>query len=106
MAPRPPWPPSPRRSGRQTTHPLGTAVPGGGLVDVTPLFGDVWGWHGRLRELGAKRGRACAGERREAKPGGGVGWRAGGAGGMPSHPNDTTAIDLLNAVATETGRRY
>lgn len=30
----------------------------------------------------------------------------GGEGGMPSHSNDTTSIDLLNAVAKETGHRY
>lgn len=30
----------------------------------------------------------------------------GEEGGMPSHSNDTTSIDLLNAVAKETGHRY
>lgn len=37
--------------------------------------------------------------------GGGGGGAWGGTGGMPSHSNDTTAIDLLNAVAKETGHR-
>lgn len=36
----------------------------------------------------------------------GIGGLGGGEGGMPSHSNDTTAIDLLNAVAKETGHRY
>lgn len=78
----------------------------------------IWG-HVRVRgERGAVTGassqqprqrRAVPVSKSRARPrgGGGVGgWQGmGEAGGMHSHSNDTTAIDLLNAVAKETGHR-